>query len=103
MLFAMILTDGPDAQVLRTTHLESHLNFVLGTLDHIRVAGPLMDGATGRPGMSLYVIEADDEAAAHGFLQQDPYYRAGVWSGIEIRPFVAAAGTWVGGAAWLNR
>ncbi len=102
MLFAMTLTDGAGAQSLRTEHLDAHLQFVLGVLDRIRVAGPMMDASTGQAGMSLYVIEAEDVAAARRFLEQDPYYRAGVWSGIDIREFRAAAGTWVGGAAWLK-
>lgn len=100
MLFAIIATDAPDAARLREARLAAHLEFVLGVLDTIRIAGPLLDAPGGRPQMSLYVIEAVDAAAALKFLEGDPYYQAGVWADITIRPFLGAAGTWVGGAAW---
>lgn len=103
MLFAIIATDGPDAARLREAWLAAHLEFVLGALDVIRIAGPLLDAPGGRPVMSLYVIEAVDSAQALKFLEGDPYYQAGVWADVTIRPFLGAAGTWVGGAAWLAR
>lgn len=103
MLFAIIATDGPDAARLRKAGLAAHLQFVQSVLEVIRIAGPLLDAPGGRPAMSLYVIEAVDVAAALQFLEGDPYYQAGVWADVTIRPFLGAAGTWVGGAAWLVR
>jgi uncharacterized protein YciI len=49
------------------------------------------------------VLEAADEADARAFVGSDPYFRGGVWQAVEFLPFFAAAGTWVGGAAWLDR
>jgi uncharacterized protein YciI len=103
MLFAIIGHDAPEAPRLRAAHLDAHLQFVLGVLDDIRIAGPMLDGPGGRPAMSLYVIEAADAAAALAFVERDPYYRAGVWADVQIRPFMGVAGTWVGGAAWLRK
>ena len=100
MLFAIVLTDGPDAPRLRAEHLSAHLDYVAGVMPQVRVAGPLYDTPGGTPSMSLYVVEADDATAAEAFLAGDPYFVAGVWREVSIRAFKAAAGTWVGGATW---
>jgi hypothetical protein len=102
MLFVLIGRDAVDAAVLRKQHLQAHLDWVAGVMDRIRVAGPVMD-PVGETCMSLYVLEAGSEAAAREFIAQDPYFRNGVWRELTVQPFVAAAGTWVGGASWLAR
>jgi hypothetical protein len=100
-LFVLIGRDGDGAGPLRREHLQSHLAWVTTVMAQIRVAGPLRD-ATGNPCMSLYIVEADDELSAHRFIHDDPYFRAGIWKEVQVLPFVAAAGTWVDGAAWLK-
>lgn len=100
-LFMLMGRDGEGAGLLRSQHLQAHLAWVSTVMPRVRVAGPLCD-ATGQPCMSLYVIEADDELAARRFIHQDPYFRAGVWREVQVLPFTAAAGTWVGGATWLE-
>lgn len=101
MLFLVLGTDGPDAPALRKAYLQQHLDWVLGAMPAIRVAGPLLDSPDGAPCSSVYVLEAEDPAAAESLLGSDPYHRAGVWQSVTLMPFKAAAGTWVGGAAWL--
>lgn len=68
-------------------------------MDRFRVAGPLK-GAGGKTVGSLLVIEASGEADARTFLESDPYFKAGIWDSIQVDPFLAVAGEWVGGAAW---
>jgi len=101
MLFVVVGQDSSDAPRLREVLLQAHLDWVVGVMDRIRVAGPLTD-AHGRPCASLYVLEAEDEHAARRFLEGDPYYSGGVWREVSFRPFVAAAGTWTGGPSWLK-
>ena len=101
MLFLVMGTDGPEAPALRKAWLQQHLDWVLGAMPAIRVAGPLLESSDGAPCASLYVIEAEDQAAAETLLAGDPYHLAGVWRSVTLMPFKAAAGTWVGGAAWL--
>jgi uncharacterized protein YciI len=100
MLFVVIGTDGPEAPTRRREHLEAHLDWVRGAMERIRVAGPLRATPGGEPCMSLYVLDAVDEADARALLATDPYFKAGVWRTVDFRAFHAAAGTWVGGAAW---
>ncbi len=101
MLFMVVGEDSSNAPRLREQLLQAHLAWVLGAMERIRVAGPIKD-ARARPCASLYVIEADDEGAARALLEGDPYYSGGVWREVSFRPFVAAAGTWIGGASWLS-
>ncbi len=101
MLFMVLGEDSSDAPRLREELLQAHLDWVIGAMDRIRLAGPLKD-EQGRPCASLYVLEAEDESAAREFLALDPYYSGGVWREVRFRPFVAAAGTWTGGASWLK-
>jgi len=102
MLFVLLGKDSPDARRLRALHLQAHLDWVLGVMDRVRVAGPIRDDS-GEACASLYVLEAEDESEARAFIAQDPYYRSGVWQDVSLQPFIAAAGTWVGGASWLAR
>lgn len=101
MLFMVLGEDSSDATRLREQLLQAHLAWVVGAMERIRVAGPIKD-ARGRPCASLYVIEAEDERSARAFLEGDPYYSGGVWREVRFRPFMAAAGTWTGGASWLR-
>jgi uncharacterized protein YciI len=94
------LRDGPDGAGIRGQHLAAHLDFVERHLDTILVAGPLFDESSGEMNGSLYVLDVGDREAAFAFLERDPYYAAGLWEAIDIRPFRGAAGRWVGGRNW---
>ena len=103
MLFVVIGTDGPDAAERRRAQLDAHLAWVLTAMERLRVAGPVRDAPGAAPCMSVYILEAADEEDARALVATDPYFQAGVWQSVEFRHFNAAAGTWVGGAAWLQK
>jgi uncharacterized protein len=63
------------------------------------VAGPLRT-ADGPTIGSLLVYKAASEAQARALLEADPYFRADIWASVEIQPFWAVAGDWVGGKTW---
>lgn len=98
-LYAIITRDNPSAIAIRKEKLAEHLAHVETCLDRIAIAGPLRDEAGAFVG-SLLVVKAASEAEARAFIEQDPYYHAGIWSSIEISAFAAAAGEWVGGKTW---
>ncbi len=102
MPFVIIGRDAPGSEAPRREHLQRHLEFVERVVDRILVAGPIADPAGGSWG-SLYVLDVPDEEAARALLAADPYFAAGVWSEITVKPFVGAAGAWVGGLAWKRR
>jgi uncharacterized protein len=96
--FAIIAWDAPDAARLRQEHLAAHLAYAEAHGQRIAVGGPLRQGDvfTG----SLLIVEAADQADAQALLDGDPYYRAGVWDRVEVQPFRAVIGTWIGGKTW---
>jgi len=100
MPFTIIGRDAPGSEGPRREFLAAHLAHVERVIDRILVAGPLREPASGATTGSLLVVDVPDAAAARAFIEQDPYFAAGVWSEITIESFSTAAGAWVGGLAW---
>lgn len=98
-LYAIITQDKPGATATRMEKLKEHLAHVEATLDRLAIAGPLRDEEGNFTG-SMLVVKAESEAEARELLSHDPYFKADIWSSIEIRAFNAAAGDWVGGKTW---
>lgn len=91
---------GSESAAARLEHLEVHLEYVESIMDQILVAGPFYaDDAETILG-SLFVYRTGDEAAARALMDNDPYFKAGFWSELRWNPFLAAAGTAVGGKTW---
>lgn len=84
MLFALICTDKPGSQSVRLDNRPAHLAYLESFADQIAYAGPLLD-REDRPCGSLIVIEVPDRNAAENFAAGDPYARAGLFEGVEIR------------------
>jgi uncharacterized protein YciI len=49
---------------------------------------------------SLYVFKTGSLDDARRWLEADPYFAAGFWQSIDYRPFLPAAGDFVGGTIW---
>jgi uncharacterized protein YciI len=98
-LYSIVCRDKPNVLKVRKEKLPDHLAHIETVLDQVAVAGPHYDEAGNLVG-SLLVVKADSAAAARAFLEQDPYYQAGIWEQIDIHHFSTAAGDWVGGKAW---
>lgn len=86
MLFAMICTDRPGALELRMATRPTHLAYLEGQAAMLVEAGALLD-AEGKPGGSLFLLEAPDRAAVEAFAAGDPYAKAGLFEATVIRPF----------------
>ena len=98
-LFMAIARDRPDAHERRMEARADHLAYIETIMDRIAVAGPLRTEAGGFAG-SVLIYDVPDEAAARVLLQDDPYSAADIWESVELYPFTAAAGTWIGGKIW---
>lgn len=90
---------GKEAERLRKELAAAHFAHVEAVFDRIAVAGPWRDG-DGNIAGSLLVFRAEDEGAARALLKTDPYAGADIWESVELRPFLSAAGTWIGGKVW---
>lgn len=97
--FSIMAWDGPEGESARGRTTLAHLAHVESVMDRIAIAGPLKTETGGNAG-SLFIVKADNAPEAEALLKSDPYFEAGVWNRWEIRPFIAAAGEWVGGKTW---
>ncbi len=97
-LFAIYCRDGAGGAKLRQTYFAEHLANVEAAIDSIAVAGPLKEGE--KTVGSLFIVKAEDKAAARAIVEADPYFAAGVWGAIDIDEFFGVAGDWVGGKTW---
>lgn len=84
--FVLICTDKPKSLDLRMANREAHLAYAKDFADSIRLGGPLLDAAGDMAG-SMFVLEAEDRAAAEAFSANDPYNKAGLFQSVDIRPF----------------
>jgi len=88
MLFAFLCTDKPGhlnvRMDTRPAHLE-HLN-KLNADGILKMAGPFL-GDDGKPNGSLVIVEAEDMAAARALAEADPYYQAGLFEKVEVKPY----------------
>ena len=88
MLFAFLCTDKPGhlnvRMDTRPAHLE-HLN-KLNEQGTLKMAGPFLDDE-GKPNGSLVIVEAADMAVARAIAEADPYYLAGLFEKVEIKPY----------------
>lgn len=99
MAVAAILFDSPDAPRLRQELLAAHLSYAETVADKILVGGPFREPDGTFIG-SLLVLDAPDRDAARAILENDPYFKGGVWSDVRLEPFKPVIGGWVGGKAW---
>jgi uncharacterized protein YciI len=88
MLFAFLCTDKPGhlnvRMDTRPAHLE-HLN-KLNADGTLKMAGPFLDD-DGKPNGSLVIVEVEDMAAARALAEADPYYQAGLFEKVEVKPY----------------
>ncbi|MBN8728443.1 MAG: YciI family protein [Xanthomonadales bacterium] len=94
MWYAILGTDVPDSHARRQMARPAHLARLEALRDEARLllAGPFPaidaedPGPAGYAG-SLIVAEFEDLAAARAWADADPYVAAGVYAGVEVRPF----------------
>ena len=97
---AVICHDGPDSQSARKAAARDHLRYVETILERLALAGPLFSDDGQRMIGSLYVFKTGSLDEARRWLEADPYFAAGFWQSIDFRPFLPAAGDFVGATIW---
>jgi uncharacterized protein YciI len=76
-----------DAAVRREPHRAAHLARVRALLAD---GTALVAGARADLTASVLVLRAADAAAARALVEQDPYWRHGVWTAIDVVDYLAA-------------
>ena len=96
----VICRDGPNGAAARAAATAAHLSYIETILDEINVAGPLYDDSGTRNVGSLYCLKTKSTARAREIIENDPFFKAGVFATVEYFPHLPAAGVYVGGKAW---
>lgn len=88
MLFALLCTDKPGALQVRLDTRPEHLAYLnrLNEEGKLAFAGPFL-GEDGKPNGSLVVVKAETAEAARALADSDPYAKAGLFAGVEIKPW----------------
>ena len=88
MIFSFILIDKPDAGDLRQRIRPEHKAYLAGVAERMAFAGPLVadDGQTMLG--SLLAIDFPSRDAAHAWLVDEPFTRAGLYASVTIHAFV---------------
>lgn len=96
----VICRDGPNGTAARAVATAAHLSYVETILDEINVAGPLYDDSGTRSVGSLYCLKTKSAARAREIIENDPFFKAGVFATVEYFPHLPAAGVYLGGKVW---
>ncbi|MBB4266243.1 YciI family protein [Roseospira visakhapatnamensis] len=87
MLFVVYCLDKPNSQDLRKATRPAHLEYAREHGASIRLGGPMLtDDGEGMVG-SLIILDMEDKADVEAFVRADPYYQAGLFEAVLIRPF----------------
>lgn len=88
MIYIFSLIDKPDSGALRQRIRPEHKAYLAAMAERIAFAGPLVtdDGQTMLG--SLLAIEFDARDAAHAWLADEPFTRAGLYASTSIHAFV---------------
>ena len=90
MRVALICTDKPGALQTRMDNRAAHLEYISAT-GVVEMAGPFLD-AEGKMTGSLLVLSVDSLKAAQDWTAGDPYAKAGLFAGVEIREWKKVIG-----------
>lgn len=86
---------GDAAQKLRASELQAHLDYVATIADKVLVAGPMSVAGSDNYNASIFIYDVDSEAAARRLLENDPYFKAGIYADVSLAPFTPARGAWL--------
>lgn len=94
MWFAINATDHPDSLAKRLAARPEHLARLkaMNEAGRLLLAGPFPAIASDDPGPagftgSLIIAEFASQAEAEAWAGEDPYVAAGVYAGVEVKPF----------------
>ena len=91
MLYFVYCRDKPGATALRRQTTEAHWAFMDRYAPSMIARGPTL-AEDGTPTGSMHILDLPDAAAAHAFAYDEPFYQAGVFAAVMIRPWRNALG-----------
>ncbi len=87
--FVVIANDKENSMNLRLATREQHLAYLKTLPDNMQLqyGGPLQSEAGTDMIGSLLIFEADQQEHVRTFMEQDPYYKAGLFETVKITRF----------------
>ncbi len=79
--------DRPGAGEIRRQEMERHWSFMDGYADHMIARGPTLSAPAGEMTGSMHLVHLPDPQAAHVFAFEEPFFKAGVFSEVLVRPW----------------
>ena len=99
MQYAVIAWDADDEEAVarRAQVRPSHLTSIQPHLEqgHILMGGALLNDQDQMIG-SIVIADFPSRIELDDWLEADPYVTEGIWDRIDVQPFRAAIGTWLG-------
>lgn len=88
MHYVVHCLDHPGFVEKRLENYDAHKAY-LGAADvTIVISGPLLADDEETMIGSMFLLEADSLAEVEAFHKNDPFYAAGIWEKVSIRPFL---------------
>ena len=72
----------------RLDHYDAHKAYLSNPPVKIVISGPLLDDDEETMIGSMFLVEADSLDEVQAFHTNDPFYAAGIWEKVSIRPFL---------------
>ncbi len=88
MHYVIHCLDHAGAVQKRLDHYEAHKAYLGAAGMKTVIFGPLMADDEATMVGSCFVVEAGSLAEVEAFNQADPFFKAGLWATISIRPFL---------------
>ena len=84
MLWAIYLIDKPNSAEIRAKHMDAHRAY-LNSVDSVCFfTGPLQNDDASQSIGSLFIISANSRAEAQAFVDNETFYKAGVFESVKI-------------------
>ncbi len=84
MQFVVMFEDNASHADQRAKHMAAHLAFLEKNLGRVKIAGPLIDPATGAGAGGMWLVEADGAAEARKLVEDDPFWPTGLRKSVKI-------------------
>ncbi len=86
MLFVVLCQDKPGALQIRKDTRTRHLEFAKSLGSKLKLGGPFLNDEDEMVG-SMLIIEAETKEDAVQISRQDPYFAAGLFESVDVRPW----------------
>jgi uncharacterized protein len=92
MLFVATCVDKPDSADKRRENRPAHLAYLNGLGARVKIGGASLAPDHEAPVASMIVFEAEDEDVVRAILAKDPYWLAGLFESVSMKPLRPGVG-----------